>query len=291
MRGGGQSLPPCTFILGQLFPLSLALISHPSWVLSIPPGSSSYPPFLAPSPQPPEVLRWGGWLCSLIFSTRLPPDRLAVLSSPVPVSLASICSSPFLGSSPIPWLHTRLREGLHLTNHVPSLSLLSPPVSPSFSQRSGSLHLVYSLSFGFLSPLMFGSLSPSISEFLSPSLSGVSVLFPLFSLGLCPSLFLGLCPSFCISGPFYFSFCPPPISVALLLGVFAHLSQGTFLSQQPLSGCEAALQIPYPSSQTQSWFQNGRGREPRWGLSQSPYQGHLSLARTPPATPPSLPPS
>lgn len=61
----------------------------------------------------------------LHLSHRLPPGRLAVLSSPVPVSLASICSGPFLGPSPILWLLPRLGEEPNLANHIPSLAVSS----------------------------------------------------------------------------------------------------------------------------------------------------------------------
>lgn len=113
------------------------------------------------------------------LSHRLPPGRLAVLSSPVPVSLASICSGPFLGSSRILWLLPRLGEEPHLTNHSPSPS----PQHPSLFivQRSGSLYLrplpwvpepcLWSLSPPFwvtvLSPLLLGWVPLSYSLLVS----------------------------------------------------------------------------------------------------------------------------
>lgn len=175
MMGGGRPYHPVLVILGASIPLSLALCSllsgsHSSspWVLSTPPISFSLHPFLNIPPFFSLSSRMGRVAVFSHLFYHLPPDRLAVLSSPVPVSLASICSSPFLGSSPILWLLTRLRDEPHLTNHIPSLSLLSSSV--------------------FLSTLW--------------------VCASMFSLlGFCP-LFLGLCPvppSCGVSAPVLFS--------------------------------------------------------------------------------------
>lgn len=204
---------------------------------------------------------------------RLPPGRLAVLSSPVPVSLASICSGPFLGSSRILWLLPHLGEEPHLTNH-----------SPSPSPQHPSLSIVQRLGFLYLRPLPWVPV-PSLWS-LSPPF-WVTVLSP-FSWGGSPYLILSL--SLWVSDPFSLGLSLPSVSLTFLSQPpcgSVHTSGHLF--PQPLCGLEVALQLSYPSpsSQPQSLIQNGRGRQARWGPSQVPHQGHLSLARTPPTPHPS----
>jgi len=193
LMGGASPYHRALFILG-------GFCSPLSGSLSPTQGLIPHPPSFCPFPQSPHFLnplphflkfQDGEGCCVPISFTRLLPDRLAVLSSPVPVSLASICSSPFLGSSRIPWLPTGLGEEPRLTHHVPSLSLLRLLVFPSFSQRSGSLSLrslswvsvptclwvPYWVSVPFLLRVSFlplphlfsGSLPRSLSDWLSVS--------------------------------------------------------------------------------------------------------------------------
>lgn len=97
-------------------------------------------PCPSPRPHPPRVLTLPassslGVGLSLCSSVPPPPNPSGCSFLPRPGSLASICSFPFLGSSPIPWLPTHL-SGATLKikcPHAPGTSWLSSSVSPHLS--------------------------------------------------------------------------------------------------------------------------------------------------------------
>lgn len=202
---GLSPLPVLVFLGAPVPPLRLSVPLSQGLILL---GSVDSPPpltilFLKVSPSLSS--RMGRvTVCSSLFH-RLPPDRLAVLSSPVPVSRASICSSPFLGSSPILWLLPRRRKEPHLTNHDPGLPL--GPLSLRIFQRPGALYLrpLSRISVPMsldLSPPSLGhcpvppsprASAPCLILFLSPWVSvpfSLGLSLPLASL----MLFLSLCP-------------------------------------------------------------------------------------------------